>query len=75
MSGVIQLQLRNSLYNVKSDKAFVQLVKLAFNQRRKMLRNAVKSVFSAEVLQDEIFNKRAEQLSIEDFAALTFRMQ
>jgi 16S rRNA (adenine1518-N6/adenine1519-N6)-dimethyltransferase len=39
------------------------------------LRNAVKSVFSAEVLQDEIFNKRAEQLSIEDFAALTFRMQ
>jgi 16S rRNA (adenine1518-N6/adenine1519-N6)-dimethyltransferase len=75
MSGVIQLQLRNSLYNVKSDKAFVQLVKLAFNQRRKMLRNAVKSVFSAEVLQEEIFNKRAEQLSIEDFAALTFRMQ
>jgi len=75
MSGVIRLQLRNTTYQVKSDKAFIQLVKTAFNQRRKMLRNAVKSLFDPIVLQDEIFNKRAEQLSIEDFAALTFRMQ
>ena len=75
ISGVIRLQLRNSNYHVKSDKAFIQLVKTAFNQRRKMLRNAVKSLFDPIVLQDEIFNKRAEQLSIEDFAALTFRMQ
>ena len=75
MSGVIRLQLRNTTYQVKSDKAFIQLVKTAFNQRRKMLRNAVKSLFDPIVLQDEIFNKRAEQLSIEVFAALTFRMQ
>lgn len=75
MSGVIKLKLRNTRYEVKSEKAFVLLVKLAFNQRRKMLRNAVKSVFTTEVLQDEIFNKRAEQLSIDDFAALTFKMQ
>ncbi len=74
MSGVIQLTLKENRYKVSSDKAFVQLVKLAFNQRRKMLRNAVKSVFTEEILQEEIFNKRAEQLSIEDFAALTFRM-
>jgi 16S rRNA (adenine1518-N6/adenine1519-N6)-dimethyltransferase len=58
-----------------SEKAFVNLVKTAFNQRRKMLRNAVKGLFDESVLQDEIFSKRAEQLSIEDFAALTFRMQ
>jgi 16S rRNA (adenine1518-N6/adenine1519-N6)-dimethyltransferase len=50
------------------------LVKTAFNQRRKTLRNAVKSLFTADVLQDAIFNKRAEALSIEDFAALTFKM-
>lgn len=74
MSGVIKLTLKENRYTVSSDKAFVQLVKLAFNQRRKMLRNAVKSIFSEEVLKDEIFNKRAEQLSIEDFASLTFRM-
>lgn len=75
MSGVIKLTFKPNRYEVKSDKAFVQLVKLAFNQRRKMLRNAVKSVFTADVLQEEIFNKRAEQLSLEDFAALTFKMQ
>ena len=47
---------------------------MAFNQRRKTLRNAVKPLFEAAVLQDEIFNLRAEALSIEDFAALTFKM-
>lgn len=74
MSGVIKLTLKENRYTISSDKAFIQLVKLAFNQRRKMLRNAVKSVFTEDVLKDEIFNKRAEQLSIEDFAALTFKM-
>ena len=59
---------------VKSDRAYWVLVKTAFNQRRKTMRNAVKSLFSAEVLQDDIFTKRAEALSIDDFAALTFRM-
>jgi 16S rRNA (adenine1518-N6/adenine1519-N6)-dimethyltransferase len=50
------------------------LVKTAFNQRRKQLRNAVKSLFDAETLTEEIFTKRPEQLSIEEFAALTFKM-
>jgi 16S rRNA (adenine1518-N6/adenine1519-N6)-dimethyltransferase len=49
-------------------------VKTAFNQRRKTLRNAVKSLFEAAILTDELFNKRAEQLSVEQFAALTFNM-
>jgi len=50
------------------------LVKTAFNQRRKTMRNAVRGLFAAEILQDDIFNKRAEALSVEDFAALTFKM-
>lgn len=73
-SGVIRLKRRTTPLEVKSDRAFKVLVKTAFNQRRKTLRNAVKSLFTAEVLQDDIFNKRAEALSIYDFAALTFRM-
>lgn len=73
-SGVIRLKRRTTDLTVKSDRAFRVLVKTAFNQRRKTLRNAVKSLFTAEVLQDELFNKRAEVLSVEDFAALTFRM-
>ncbi|MBL0054900.1 MAG: ribosomal RNA small subunit methyltransferase A [Chitinophagaceae bacterium] len=73
-SGVIRLTRRKTVLPVKSDRAFWVLVKTAFNQRRKTLRNAVKSLFTAEVLTDPIFNKRAEALSLEDFAALTFRM-
>ncbi len=73
-SGVIKLTRKTEALPVKSDRAYWVLVKTAFNQRRKTMRNAVKSLFSADVLQDEIFNKRAEALSIEEFAALTFKM-
>ena len=73
-SGVIRLRRRKTDLNYTSEKSFRLLVKTAFGQRRKTLRNAVKGMFSPEVLQDEIFNKRAEALSLEDFAALTFRM-
>ena len=75
MSGVIKLTRRDDTVAVKSERSFVVLVKAAFNQRRKTLRNATKSLFTEEILQDELFNKRAEQLSIDDFAALTFKMK
>jgi len=75
MSGVIKLERRKTRYEVKNEKVFVQLVKASFNQRRKTLRNATKSLFDDDVMKDEIFNKRAEQLSVGDFAALTFRMR
>ena len=75
MSGMIRLRRKKEELEVKSKKIFVQLVKASFNQRRKTLRNATKSLFDDDVMKDEIFNKRAEQLSIHDFAALTFRMR
>lgn len=75
MSGVIKLTRKTAPLNVRSDKAYKNLVKTAFNQRRKTLRNAVKSLFFPEALTDPIFDKRAEALSIDDFAALTFKMQ
>ncbi len=74
-SGVIRLKRKKEPLKVKSERAYWVLVKTAFNQRRKTMRNAVKSLFPADILQEEIFLKRAEALSIEDFAALTFRMQ
>ena len=74
-SGVIRMKRKTTALDYKNERAFWVLVKTAFNQRRKTMRNAVKSLFAAEVLQDEIFLKRAEALSVEDFAALTFRMQ
>ena len=73
-SGVIRLTKKKTILNYKSDRAYWVLVKTAFNQRRKTMRNAVKSLFPAEILQDPIFLRRAETLSIEEFAALTYKM-
>ena len=74
-SGVIRLTRRKEVLKVRSDRSYWVLVKTAFNQRRKTLRNAVKSLFDPEILQEEIFNLRAEALSIDDFAALTYKMR
>jgi len=75
MSGVIQLKALNEKFSMRSEKDFFILVKTAFNQRRKTLRNAVRNLFDETVLKKDIFNKRAEQLSVADFAALTFEMK
>lgn len=75
MSGVIELTRRTIPEEVASDKRFRLLVKTAFNQRRKMLRNAVRGLFDPDFLKDDIFNKRAEQLSVADFARLSFKMK
>ena len=74
MSGVIKLSRKTESLPVASDKKYKLLVKTAFNQRRKTLRNAVKGLFAPEKINDAIFDKRAEQLSIEDFARLTYSM-
>jgi 16S rRNA (adenine1518-N6/adenine1519-N6)-dimethyltransferase len=74
-SAVIRLLPVTEKLNMKSEKDFFTLVKTAFNQRRKTLRNAVKGLFDAAILQDELFNKRAEQLSVTQFADLTFKMK
>jgi 16S rRNA (adenine1518-N6/adenine1519-N6)-dimethyltransferase len=74
-SGVIRLTRLQVSPAIKSERAFFNLVKTAFNQRRKMLRNGVKSLFDAEFIKDDIFTKRAEQLTVQQFADLTFKMQ
>jgi 16S rRNA (adenine1518-N6/adenine1519-N6)-dimethyltransferase len=74
-SAVIRLTPAKKAIAIKSEKHFFLLVKTAFNQRRKTLRNAVRGLFEPAVLEDELFNKRAEQLDIAAFAALTFKMR
>jgi 16S rRNA (adenine1518-N6/adenine1519-N6)-dimethyltransferase len=74
-SGVIKLLPVKEPVSMKSKEAFFLLVKTAFGQRRKTLRNACKGLFDSETLQKEIFNKRAEQLSVQDFARLSFEMR
>lgn len=71
-SAVIRLQ-RNNIVSLNCDeKLFFRLVKTAFNQRRKTLRNAL-SIFEFDEtkLPENILSKRAEQLSPEDFITMT----
>jgi 16S rRNA (adenine1518-N6/adenine1519-N6)-dimethyltransferase len=74
-SAVIRLTPVAAMPAMRSERDFFNLVKTAFNQRRKMLRNAVKSLFDPTILEDTLFDKRAEQLTVADFAALTFKMR
>jgi 16S rRNA (adenine1518-N6/adenine1519-N6)-dimethyltransferase len=73
-SAVIRLSPRKINPYVRSEKLFFTLVKTAFNQRRKTLRNAVKGLFTNEILKDPIFNLRAEQLTVVQFEELTWKM-
>jgi 16S rRNA (adenine1518-N6/adenine1519-N6)-dimethyltransferase len=61
-------------YGITNHKKFMLLVKLAFGQRRKQLRNPLKPYFKKEDLLDPIFTKRAEQLSVLDFVELLNKM-
>lgn len=71
-SGVIRLK-RNNVTDPGCDvKQLKTVVKTAFGQRRKTLRNSLRSLArNAEVLNDEVFGKRPEQLSVDEFVRLT----
>lgn len=71
-SGVLRLK-RKTNYSLPCDeKLFFRVVKTAFNQRRKTLRNSLKTLnLSDSLREDIIFDLRPEQLSVEDFLAIT----
>ena len=71
-SAVIRLK-RNEVQKLDCDeKLFLQVVKTAFNQRRKTLRNALKPLdCPLDGIETELLAKRAEQLSVEDFVGIT----
>ena len=73
-SGVIIFKRKAIFPAMASEKSFYHIVKMAFGQRRKMLRNPLKPYFTSAQLEDPIFTKRAENLTFEDYAALTFKM-
>ena len=74
-SGVIKLLPLPQTVAMKNRKSFFHLVKTAFGQRRKTLRNACKSLYDEEILKQDIFNKRAEQLTVQQFGELSFLMK
>ena len=74
-SGVIRLVNKGNPYGITNERKFFVLVKTAFGQRRKQLRNPLKAFFPAEVLQDELFSRRAENLSVQDYVNLLEKMK
>ena len=75
-SGVIRL-IRKENYDLPVDeKLFYRVVKTAFNQRRKTLRNSLKAMnLSDNLREDVIFAKRPEQLSVQEFISLTSKIE
>ena len=70
-SAVIKMR-RNATTELGCDeKLFVTIVKQAFNQRRKTMRNSLRPLLSPEIIENEVFNKRPEQLSVQEFIDLT----
>ena len=70
-SAVVKMR-RNAVIDLGCDeKLFVTIVKQAFNQRRKTLRNSLRPLLNQEIIENEVFNKRPEQLSVQEFIDLT----
>jgi len=75
-SAVIRLR-RNKVDRLPCNEVFfTKIVKLGFQNRRKTLRNALKTLnLPVKILGLEILNKRAEQLTVGDFVELTLKIE
>jgi 16S rRNA (adenine1518-N6/adenine1519-N6)-dimethyltransferase len=70
-SAVIRLT-RNATEKLNcNEDLFIKVVKASFNQRRKTVRNSVKVLSGNSVVDSPYMDKRAEQLSVEEFVSLT----
>lgn len=76
-SAVIRMTRNETCELGCNEKLFKQIVKATFNQRRKTLRNSITPILGKghPLSTDPIFDKRPEQLSIEDFINLTNRVE
>ena len=71
-SGVLRLRRKENYTLSCSEKLFFTVVKTAFQQRRKTLRNSLKTLnLSDNLREDAIFDLRPEQLSVEQFVSIT----
>lgn len=75
-SAIIRLRRKENFILDCDEKLLKKIVKQGFQNRRKTLRNALKPILlPIELTQDNIFNLRAEQLSVEDYINLTKKIQ
>jgi 16S rRNA (adenine1518-N6/adenine1519-N6)-dimethyltransferase len=69
-SGVLRFTNLGNPYGINDKKKLTALVKAAFGQRRKTLRNALKGYLLPAQLTGPLMEKRAEQLAVADFVSL-----
>jgi len=75
-SGVLRLRRKDNDTLPCSERMFFTVVKTAFQQRRKTLRNSLKTLnLSDNLREDTIFDLRPEQLNVEQFIALTQKIE
>jgi 16S rRNA (adenine1518-N6/adenine1519-N6)-dimethyltransferase len=75
-SAVIRLTRKDGFELDCDEKLFKTVVKTAFNQRRKMLRNTLKPFFGGtDLMEDPYFQKRPEDLGWEEYVALVKRIK
>ncbi len=75
-SGVMRMRRKENFTLSCDEKLFFNVVKTGFNQRRKTLRNSLKSLqLSDDLRLDTIFDLRPEQLSVEQFIDLTQKIE
>ena len=75
-SGVLRLTRKADFSLACDEKMLYKVVKTAFQQRRKTLRNSLKSFnLSDKIKEDTIFGQRPEQLSVAQFVALTLKLE
>lgn len=70
-SAVIRLTRNSTVALNCNEELFFKVVKASFNQRRKTVRNSVKVLSGNAVVESVFLDKRAEQLSVQDFVSLT----
>ncbi|HKL07595.1 MAG TPA: 16S rRNA (adenine(1518)-N(6)/adenine(1519)-N(6))-dimethyltransferase RsmA [Bacteroidales bacterium] len=70
-SAVIHLKRNNRKALNCDESLFFRIVKAGFNQRRKTLRNSLKTILVNLQIDHEILTKRPEQLNVDDFILLT----
>ncbi|WP_455659086.1 16S rRNA (adenine(1518)-N(6)/adenine(1519)-N(6))-dimethyltransferase RsmA [Phocaeicola faecalis] len=76
-SAVIRMTRNETKELGCNEKLFRLIVKTTFNQRRKTLRNSISSILEKgnPLSNDSVFNKRPEQLSVQEFIELTNRVE
>ena len=75
-SGVMRMRRKEKYTLPCNEKMLFTVVKMAFQQRRKTMRNSLKSLnLSDSLREDKIFDLRPEQLSVEQFIELTQKIE